>query len=301
MPKKTLTQPKQFLILYNTTIKSFGREVSFFFNGASMVSKKQLSPTQVSLINSDFSFENQNNFDPLSFFPFLAGVIVFRDRLIADALYPVLTKAKIPLLVYGSSTYAKDTGTPHFVSSHEEEIVRRALEFLWKKGHRKIGFLSNNGEVDFKRQAIWKEWMQARGQTTTPEMELVLSYKTIDQDLKDIHKVQKWLSSCTAIFSTSDFSLPKILTTLHHFGIVIPRDVSLLSVNNTMISEYSTPSITSINIPMFENGAQCMENLLRLCEGQQSHIREESKIELIERESVGSPRTKELVFEKEKS
>lgn len=71
-------------------------------------------------------------------------------------------------------------------------------------------------------------------------------------------------SAPEALFIASDSIAPGVLRALQEHGIHVPRDISIITFNNTVLSEYSNPPLTSIEVFMRENvraAVFCMELL----------------------------------------
>lgn len=71
-------------------------------------------------------------------------------------------------------------------------------------------------------------------------------------------------SAPRAMFMSSDSIAPGILMALQEQNIRIPQDISIITFNNTILSEYSNPPLTSIELSLRENAkaaAFCMELL----------------------------------------
>lgn len=77
-----------------------------------------------------------------------------------------------------------------------------------------------------------------------------------------------------AMFLASDVVAPGVMMALREHGLHVPGDVSIVSFNNTVLSEFADPPLTSIEVYMRENlrsAALCMELLWR-GEGQGKRI-----------------------------
>ena len=71
-------------------------------------------------------------------------------------------------------------------------------------------------------------------------------------------------SAPNALFIASDSIAPGVLMALQEHKIQVPRDISIITFNNTVLSEYSNPPLTSVEVYMKENvraAAFCMELL----------------------------------------
>lgn len=69
-----------------------------------------------------------------------------------------------------------------------------------------------------------------------------------------------------AMFIASDVIAPGVMMALREHGLHIPEDVSVVTFNNTVLSEFSDPPLTSVEVYMQESvraAALCMELLWR--------------------------------------
>lgn len=69
----------------------------------------------------------------------------------------------------------------------------------------------------------------------------------------------------TAIFLASDAILSGLINSLREHNIEIPKDISIITFNNTTLSEFSVPPITSIRVFMKDSAhtaIDCLKNLI---------------------------------------
>lgn len=78
----------------------------------------------------------------------------------------------------------------------------------------------------------------------------------------------------------------------HQLGILIPKDVKIISFSNLQTASLLNPSLTTITQPAFEIGRQAATILFRALEQKRYQLKNENivfKSELIQRESTSSP------------
>lgn len=281
-------QVKQFLVAYNYEFASFRREIGDFSSGAIRACSKSLGTNLVFTAHSGFFIEQPEAVKEV--YPHLSGVVVYRDPKMCKEIVKTCKPLGIPVLIYGSSSYAEESDTPHYVATHEEEIVRRALEYLWEKGHRRIGSLVTGGPAHLKRMEIWKEWMQAREQPAGDDVILNAPKGKESEVLRDLEALKAYSQKVTATFCTDESCLAVFIDAMYKVGVSLPGDMSIVSVNNSAISEAVKPACTSIYLPQEDHGQLCMEFLMNLAGGSRIPIRETGKVRLVERESVVAPR-----------
>ena len=67
-----------------------------------------------------------------------------------------------------------------------------------------------------------------------------------------------------AVFAASDVVAPGLMRALREYGIQIPRDLGVITFNNTSLSRLSQPPLSSVEVFLRENAdaaALCMELL----------------------------------------
>ena len=73
-----------------------------------------------------------------------------------------------------------------------------------------------------------------------------------------------------AFFASSDLMAIAALRSLSEQGISVPNDVGVIGLTNLEMSRYSTPPLTTIEIPTEEMGAAAAKTLLQRIEGESS-------------------------------
>ena len=54
----------------------------------------------------------------------------------------------------------------------------------------------------------------------------------------------------------------KVLQALHEQGLTVPQNVALMGFNNTILSELSSPSLSSVDIHIFDLGLEAVKQLV---------------------------------------
>jgi DNA-binding LacI/PurR family transcriptional regulator len=260
------------------------REMGFFAAGVIKASEKSQHLDWVSVVDGPFLIRNAGEVG--YFFPNLCGIFVFRDPTLCRTVVEHFSPRGVPVFNYGSSLYAGDCGTPFYLEVHEDEVVRKGLEYLWKKGHRKIGVVHNNGDVHHERARVWKEWMSVRGEPVEDAMRFVLNTANPHPEYENDPAFKTLASKVTALFATEDSSVSPLMHGLRQLGFSLPTDISLLGVNNSLVAQNSFPRLTSINLPLFDHGKYSFELLSQVVSGKIQQIGGSASVEVIERESV---------------
>jgi LacI family transcriptional regulator len=92
----------------------------------------------------------------------------------------------------------------------------------------------------------------------------------------------------SAIFSSNDAMAIGAMRALRELGYQIPRDVSLVGVDDIILASYTEPPLTSVAQPKYDAGCQAVDFLIQRIEGShtQGLRKVQLEIELIERNSA---------------
>lgn len=282
--------PRHFLLVYKGEHPTPQREIGIFGAGAVLAAREREGINVVSLIQSEVLAGHSKNIR--TFFPHLAGVIIYRRKETCEEMVKIFDPLKIPVLNYGSSNYVASCGTPHYISIFEDEVVRRAGEYLWNQGHRAIGLYQAKGWAHIERAKLWKQWMTARGQKVDKDMHLEHTpFVAMDPKAAKV-RLKKLVNKVTAIIVTDDAFMPEFHRSLIGLGLKVPSQMSLVGINNTVLNQKSILPATSIELSPFRHGSLCFDTLYQLITGRIDRAVESAPVEIIERDSTRRPRKK---------
>jgi len=99
----------------------------------------------------------------------------------------------------------------------------------------------------------------------------------------------------TAVFCSNDNQAIGAVIRLHKLGIRVPEDISIVGFDNIEIGQYTTPPITTIHVDRSSLGKIATQILLnRINNPDRALVKAIISTKLIERESVGPPRTHQI-------
>lgn len=155
------------------------------------------------------------------------------------------------------------------VLADEAGGVRAAIHHLLELGHRRIAFLTS--PLLTHRLTAYRDALGAAGIAPSPKWvrharrrEEELSYHDLALGI-----MQQWLRDdwsklgCTAILAQNDDAALGIIAALREAKIKVPQEVSVVGFDGTEVGARSTPSLTSITVPLPEIGATSVELLLQ--------------------------------------
>ena len=164
-----------------------------------------------------------------------------------------------------------------------------ATRYLHARGHRQILLLGYNPQfmftVDRRRgyeQALAQCGLEAREEWIVPSRPLYCPEET-----GALAALFTTPQRPTAVVCMDDAQAIALCQMLGQLGLRVPRDVSLISFNNTEASRYFDPPLTTIDVAPYQLGVHAMRLMLDMLSGK---VSESTAItvpfSLIERQSV---------------
>lgn len=172
----------------------------------------------------------------------------------------LLAEHNIPFARIGS--HEPGPGIP--MTMDDEGSARTATEHLIGLGHRAIGFIAGSAEYSLSDWRIMG-WRQAMEQAGFPIDGLLargdFSYAS---GLVAAEQLLANTSRPTAIIASSDQMTLASLEAAGRAGLSVPRDMSLISFDNTPIVRFSQPPLTAIDQPIAATVSCAVELLIEV-------------------------------------
>jgi GntR family transcriptional regulator of arabinose operon len=185
-------------------------------------------------------------------------------------LYQKLMEKGIPLVfMHGNYEQLPDT-----LSVLDDNVGggRMLVEYLYKKGHRKIAGIFKYDDIQGRGRFMG--FLDAMQDLNLPlEDKNILWYGTEQKDhyLRegfDPAWAAEFLSGCTAVVCYNDEIAARLVSCLTKLGLSVPGDVAVVSFDNSAYSEMSTPRVTSLSHAQYNVGRLAAEMLFRHLRGE---------------------------------
>lgn len=164
--------------------------------------------------------------------------------------------------------------------------ARAVAQALTTLGHRRIGVISGPPLLTTTRDRL----DGFRGALNDAGLELahiVESDFTRDGGVKATAALLERMPGLTAIFALNDPMAVGTMVALRERGIMVPDDISVVGFDNIPITMDTTPTLSTVDVPMIEMGARAME--LALTPHTSEWRVEHFPTSLILRDSTGAP------------
>jgi len=152
-------------------------------------------------------------------------------------------------------------------------VSRMAVEYLYQKGYREIGFIGGGaGNQPMRRSRRYRSYLE-----TMRELELeirpewILDCQWDDQKCMElVENVAAGAGLPRAIYASSDLMAMAALRALYRLGIRVPDQVAVIGMTDIEMSQYANPPLTTIHVPTEEMGRTCAKVLAERIRGDKS-------------------------------
>lgn len=200
--------------------------------------------------------------------------------------YEEILRREIPTLFFHS--YYEDLPIPH-VSIDDRKAGYLATRYLLDQGHNKIGGIFKFDDAQgFRRFSGYSEALMEAG--IVPKDKRIVWIDTEDQKDLSINrdKILKRLDSCTACVCYNDSVAHDLTQICEQAGLLIPTQLSLVSIDNSELTRLNSIPLTSVVHPMEVLGEKTANQFLKLLEHPDMDTTFEFEPDIVIRKSVAA-------------
>ncbi|HUG49530.1 MAG TPA: LacI family DNA-binding transcriptional regulator [Terrimesophilobacter sp.] len=213
----------------------------------------------------------------------LAGTLI--DGAIVITPTVLMPTTSIPVVAIDPHT---GPGGPSTIDSDNVAGARAATRHLIELGHRRIAHIRGRSDLASAelREAGYRESLAAAGIPFDPALVRDGGY----QAALTAEAARELLTSPnrpTAVFAANDMSALGVLTVARELGLRVPQDLSVIGFDDVPEAANSTPPLTTMAQPLHDLGAQALEMLVGLLNGQDVPSHVQLPAELVIRASTG--------------
>lgn len=174
--------------------------------------------------------------------------------------------------------------------------MKEAYCYLVGLGHEKIAYISGQGPNPTDIRLTTFRWCCSHIGCGTNDKYVVLGhppyYTDFEHGYKYAYELLERKLDITAVIVVNDYTAIGVLRAFRKEGINIPKDISMISFDNTVYAKSSNPSLTSISSPVFDIGREAVKYIIqqqKLNNDVRQKIYHRYPMALIVRESTAKP------------
>lgn len=216
---------------------------------------------------------------------FVDGAVILASYL-SDDMIKNLVGDNFPIVVLDREIKNKNITS---ILIDNELGTFEAINYFYKQGHRKIGFLGGPKD-SYDNNTRFKGFKNAMGKLNLefPKEWCLTSnftenggYSVVQDFLNNIPSKQ-WP---TAFFVSNDEMAIGAMRAFQEYGINIPKDMAIIGFDDIELCQYVTPKLSTIHRPCYELGTMAANSLISKLEGEKVSNLISLSSELIIRES----------------
>lgn len=215
---------------------------------------------------------NEDNFIDILMNRQFDGIYMI-SNIFSSAQLNKIASNNIPIVLSKTHDYEELDPRIIIIAADSFNNMKKATEYLIKLGHRQIvyfpplHFSQNDMNVSEYRLAGYKQAHMDYGLPVddrlicmdTRSLDRVLEYSTYILKSSAVHP--------TAFVAGNDYLAVHVMKHLEAMSIRIPQDISIIGLDNTLYSQITTPSLTTVDIPKKKIAGAVVDALLRSIKG----------------------------------
>lgn len=149
-----------------------------------------------------------------------------------------------------------------FISTDNRQAMNCALQAVYDKGHRKIGFIGihGGGYVGTERHAAFTEFCRERNlDSSSPAVDTALN---VASGYTAAHQLLTGTPRPEALVCASDLQALGAMQAARELGLSIPNDLSVTGFDNIPASALSSPALTTVAQDSDAIGKAAIESVL---------------------------------------
>lgn len=191
---------------------------------------------------------------------YVDGVILLYSR-INDKVTNFLREQDFPFVIVGKP-YDFETEITH-VDNDNFRAGKEITEYLISQGHKQIGFIGGSRDLFVTRDRE-NGYLAALQEAGIEDRD---SFMIHTEFLKSggreaVEHLMSLDTPPTGLVVSDDLISLGMLSMLEEYGVRVPQDVSLVSFNNVYLSEITRPALTTVDIQIYDLGAQSAKVLI---------------------------------------
>ena len=211
------------------------------------------------------------------------GIIL--NQIDDPALLSQLQRENIPFVCVDAHLPA-DSGLP-MVEVDYYDAAYQATQYLHGNGHRDIGFIGPQTPAEHCANTFrgFTDYLKETGLSCNPNWVAKIPFSQASTEAA-VDKMLEQGTLPTALLCNCDAVAIDVIRRLKDRGIRIPEDISVMGVDDLLVSRYLDPALSTMTFDKELLGAKAMELLYQIIQGTEHQNRNAIRTTLVERSSV---------------
>lgn len=180
-----------------------------------------------------------------------------RNDIVTEYLY----ENNLPYILIGKA--CSHINKTIYIDNDNILAAKDATNYLINLGHKNIGFVTSDDEQIFSqdRKAGYIAGLLENNLEYTPEFSLKINFNN-EKEINEIKQIFLRNKKPTAIIASDDIVAVSLEKILNDVNIKVPNDLSIISFNNSLLSRFTSPQLTSIDINTHALGTEAATKII---------------------------------------
>lgn len=195
----------------------------------------------------------------------------------------------VPCIMLTNSAEGLEYKNLSSVCIDDMNAAKRAVEYLIRLGHTKIGILGGEMKHSNPAKARYEGCLEAFREHKiqyNPKLQYACSYFSVEKGYQAMVELLNKTTDLTAVFAMSDVTAIGAIRAIRDFGLRVPEDVSVIGFDGIEMGQYMVPKLTTIQQPGVYMAERCVKILLDCINEKASCVIEQTSFDFIEGEST---------------
>ena len=197
-----------------------------------------------------------------------------------------MSVVNVPYVCCTYTNWFGDLGEEDYssVSIDDQAAARQAVEHLIRSGHRQIAAVvagCSDRSISELRYRGYRAALEAHGIPFDARLVVETGGFGMAEAYRGAEELLRRGTGFTAVFALSDMMAIAVIKALTDHGRRVPQDCSVIAIDGLPLSNYTIPTLTTLEQPAVKMGQEAAALLLDMVEGRgmPRHIRLETRLQ----------------------
>ncbi|MGF1718982.1 LacI family transcriptional regulator [Vibrio kyushuensis] len=213
-------------------------------------------------------------------------IVLYSRMLSSDQIIALNHSIDIPLVNVGREL---PLSAGYSIAFDQQHAVKMAVEHLLNSGHRKLTYIGPKPATptSSSRSNGFNKAIMAHPELLLESRQIACEFGYIEGYAAGKELIAEGLLDTAIVAASDDIAIGCIKALTEH-GLSVPKDISIVSIDNDPCSAFIEPALTTVEVPIQTIMAQAMSVAQRLIQGDLSFESEVIRGQLIVRNSTMS-------------
>lgn len=180
----------------------------------------------------------------------------------------LLQQHNFPFVAFGRNDTNNDFA---FVDEDGKYGIRQAVDHLVALGHQRIAYIGEPKKLykAHQRSRGYSEGLAANGISAESELVFEGNFRQTS-GRAGAHQLLSLPNPPTAIVAANDLMALGVISAAQERGLTVGKDISVTGFDDIMLSEFVTPSLTTLHQPAYDMGVMICKHLVTVINGEAS-------------------------------